>query len=358
MSYTRPTLSEIYGRIKADMESRVTAGVPIPRVSLLGILAIVQAGASYLHYGFIQWVSRQIFPDTADIDVGLPRWGARLDLPRKAAAYSTGFVSFTGTAAFTVLAGRIFQNSEGYEYETQDDFVIGTDTSVEAVSLKAGIAYNTDDETFTLSTGDADVDNTVVNVSGFQDGTDIETKEEWVERIMQRLQNPPSSGSVADYVRWALSRPGVGRAWCIPGEEWLGGGTVGVGLSTSTLGAVSEQVIADVVAYIDEVRPIPAAVSVFSIFPVATVFNISMQPNTQEMRDAIDSNLSELLISEADMRTGVIKLSHIRSAIGAAGPDDYEITGIDLGGVPIGVVNIETTRPSVAVFSNAVYSDL
>jgi uncharacterized phage protein gp47/JayE len=357
MSFTRPTLLEIYGRIKADMESRVTAGIPIPRVSLLGILAIVQAGASHLQYGFIQWIVKQIFPDTADIDIGLPRWGARLKLPRKAPQYATGFVAFTGTASHTVDEGTLFQNADGYEYETLDDFVIGTDTSVEAQSVEAGAAYNTDAETFTLSTGDADIDDTVTAVSGFDDGADIETKEAWVYRILQRLQNPPSSGSVSDYVRWALSRTGVGRAWCIPGEEYLGGGTVGVGLSTETLGAVSASVIADVAAYIDTVRPIPAAVTVFSASPVPVIFNMNLQPNTTEMQEAIEANLDEMFITEADMRVNEIKLSHIRAAIGAAGPDDYELTDITVGGVSIGVTNIATTRPGVAVLNNVIYSE-
>ena len=357
MAFTRPTLSEIYQRIKADMESRVTAGVPIPRVSLLGILAIVMAGASHLMYGFIQWISRQIFPDTADIDFGLPRWGARYNLPRKAAQYSTGYVAFTGTNGFTVPQYTAFKDADGYEFETQNDFVIGTDDGVEAYSVSPGSSYNTAYDTFELSSGDADIDDTVTKVSGFDDGTDIETPEAWRARILQRIQNPPSSGSVSDYIRWALEIPGVGKAWCIPGEEWLGGGTVGVGLATEDLGAVSASIISDAVDYIDEVRPIPAAVTVFSVNPVPAIFSMKLQPNTTEMQDAINENLTTLLIEEADLRTNEIKLSHIRAAIGSAGPDDFELTDIDVNSVSIGVANITTVRPNVAVFSNAIYSD-
>lgn len=357
MSFTRPTLLEIYARIKADMESRVTAGVPIPRVSLLGILAIVQAGASHLHYGFIQWISKQIFPDTADEDWGLPRWGARLKVPRKAAQYTTGYVAFSGTTGKTVDTGTVFQNDDGYEYETLDDFIIGTDTSVESQAVKAGEEYNTDYSTFTLSTGDADIDDTVTKISGFDDGTDLETKEAWLARILFRIQNPPSSGSVSDYIRWATSISGVGIAWCIPAEEYLGAGTVGVGLATDTLGAVSASVISNVEEYIDEVRPIPANVTVFSANPLNVIYSITLQPNTTEMQEAIEANLTAMHITEADMRTGEVKLSKIRAAIGAAGPDDYEITDISVGGSSIGVNNIETTLPDVAVFSSAVYSD-
>lgn len=96
---TRPTLEEIYTRIKADMESRLTGDLKIPRFSLLSITALVFSGASFLHYGFLEKIAKQIFPDLAS-EFGLTRWGRILNIPRKASTYTTGgdLVLWPGTS--------------------------------------------------------------------------------------------------------------------------------------------------------------------------------------------------------------------------------------------------------------------
>ena len=144
MSWTRPSIQTIYNRIKADMKSNVTDGVPIPRVSMLGILAAGFAGGIHLCYGFLKWIYKQIFIDTATA-AGRERWANILGIPRKAATYSTGYFSFTGTASHTVTTGTLVTNSDGYEYETLDDFVIGTDTEVEAQAVVEGEDSNASD---------------------------------------------------------------------------------------------------------------------------------------------------------------------------------------------------------------------
>ena len=83
----------------------------------------------------------------------------------------------------------------------------------------------------------------------------------------------------------------------------------------------------------------------------------TMAPNRSDITDAIDKNLEDLFILGSDT-SGTTLLSHIRQAIAAAGPDDYEITEIYDDGSPIGVDNIDTTIPEVAYFGSANYSDL
>lgn len=357
MSWTRPSLQTIYDRIKADMETRVTSNVPIPRVSMLGVLAIVFAGGIHLTYGFLVWIFKQIFVDTAG-EIGLTRWGNILGLPRKSATFTTGSVSFTGTGGHVVLAGTTFINSEGYEYTTADSFTIGTTTSVTATAVEDGVEYNTGDTVFILASPDPDIDSEVNKEGdGFDDGTDIETLENWALRLLQRFQNPPSSGNVADYVRWALEVDGVGKAWCYPAEEWAGAGTVGVGVATATLGAVSGSVLTDVENHVEEEKPIPAHVDYFTVDPVSMTFGIDISPNTPEMQAAIDEQLTALFILEA--RPGGINLiSHIHQSIAAAGPDDYDITEIRYDGLLIPTANFTTPIPQVATFGGATYGDI
>jgi len=355
MSWTRPTINEIYERIRADMVSRVTADIPIPSVSMLGVLAIVFSGAAHLFYGFLEWISKQVFVDTATIE-GLERWGNILGLPRKAPDFSTGIMIFTGTAAKTVPIGTVATNGDGYEYETTEAFIIGTTTSAAAISLLAGATYNTDETDFELSSPDPDID-TAVTAAGFIDGVDIETLVAWAARLLQRFRNPPSSGTVADYERWALKVSGVDKAKCYDAENWAGAGTVGLAIAEADWSPVPGATKTEAEEYIDSVKPIPAEVTVFDTVALDTVYSISISPNTTTMQEAIEKALDKLHLDECYPGSTLL-LSHMRSAIASAGPDDYVINYITVGGTPQGAANIVTVKPNVAVFSSVIFVSL
>ncbi len=76
-----PTLPDIYGRICTDIELYLPGAAARAPESLLSTLASAEAGAVHEVYGFLQWVARQILPDTADEDV-LARWGNLLNVTR------------------------------------------------------------------------------------------------------------------------------------------------------------------------------------------------------------------------------------------------------------------------------------
>jgi len=353
MSWTRPTINEIYERIRADMESRVTADISIPRISMLGILGIVFSGAAHLFYGFLEWVSKQVFVDTATIE-GLERWGNILGLPRKAPDFSTGTMIFTGTAAKTVPIGTVATNGDGYEYETTEAFIIGTTTSVAATSLLAGATYNTTETAFELSSPDPDID-TAVTAAGFDDGVDIETLLAWAQRLLQRFRNPPSSGTVADYERWALEISGVDKAKCYAAEDWAGAGTVGVAIAEADWTPVPGAIKTEVEVYIDSVKPIPAEVTVFDTVALPVIYHITLLPNTAVMQSAIEEALDELHLNECYPGSTLL-LSHIRAAISSVGPDDYVLSSIIVDGSTIGVQNIVTSKPDVAVYNSCVFT--
>jgi uncharacterized phage protein gp47/JayE len=63
--------------------------------------------------------------------------------------------------------------------------------------------------------------------TGIYGGTDLETLDNWRERLSLRKKNPPSGGSRVDYLRWVLEYPGITRAW-LWGYELSGPGTVTV----------------------------------------------------------------------------------------------------------------------------------
>jgi uncharacterized phage protein gp47/JayE len=347
-NFERPTLDEIYARIKADMESRVNQGGQITKVSILGILSWVFAGAIYLVYGFLAWWSDQLFIGTAT-DIGRERYGRILNLPRKAATFSTGQVAFTGTAAKVVPSGTVFTNVDGYEYSTTEDFTIGTSSSVTASSLLAGALYNTAEATFELANPDADIDSTVTRVSGFDDGVDLESDDAWDLRLLQRMSNPPASGAPHDYIRWALKVPGVGRAWALDATAFQGAGTVAVVVATEDLQPVSAGILTDVETYIDTVKPIPAQVTYYNIVPVPVAHTSNVDPKTADTDAALQTNLEELHDQVAEPG-GTLLYSQVLSAYTALGYTDFTVTAP--------VANVTSTFPEVITFGSSLTTQI
>jgi uncharacterized phage protein gp47/JayE len=83
-------------------------------------------------------------------------------------------------------------------------------------------------------------------------GTDIETDDSLLERLLDVLRNPPASGNVADYRRWAREVPGCDDAFVYPMRRGLGTTDV---IIISGGGLPSLDLINAVQANIDEQRP-------------------------------------------------------------------------------------------------------
>ncbi|OME79064.1 baseplate J protein [Paenibacillus sp. FSL A5-0031] len=93
-------------------------------------------------------------------------------------------------------------------------------------------------------------------------GEDEESDTQLRSRFFAEVQNPGTSGNVSDYMRWALSVPGVGGARVMP--LWDGPGTVKVVIVNSDKQPASEVLQHAVLDYINENRPIGAEVSIVS----------------------------------------------------------------------------------------------
>lgn len=93
-------------------------------------------------------------------------------------------------------------------------------------------------------------------------GTDDETDPKLLERYQLKVREPTTSGNAYHYKSWALEVAGVGDARIFP--LWNGNGTVKVVLADNNRLPVTQTVIDDVAAHIEELRPIGAAVTVVS----------------------------------------------------------------------------------------------
>ena len=80
------------------------------RRSVLGVLVTTIMGAIFNLYGYLDYLARQILPDTAD-GVFLERHAGIFSMTRKAATVATGQVTATGVNGAAIPAGTVLQRA-------------------------------------------------------------------------------------------------------------------------------------------------------------------------------------------------------------------------------------------------------
>lgn len=317
--FNRPTLAQIQARIKSDIESRLQTGKLLPS-SILAVLGNAEAGSVHLLYGYMDWLSRQLFPDTAEDEL-LDQWAGVWKVTRKPATRADGNVTFTGINASVVPSGTQILRSDGVEFRTTASGIVASGTvTVAAEAVLLGAQGDTEVAiVLSLVNPVAGVDGTATVASGgLTGGENQESDDSLRARLLTRIQEPPHGGAAQDYIAWALAVPGVTRAWVYPNH--LGVGTVGVTFVSDNPPASpipDGALVTDVQNYIDERRPVTADVTVYP--PVANVvdFNIQLAPNTAEVQAAVRAELEDLITRTAEPG-GTLLISQIREAVSIA----------------------------------------
>lgn len=360
MPFNRPTLTELRQRNAAFIQSELKNIGALLRFSNMGILGDADAGLTYLHYGYLDWIAQQATPYTAT-DEYLSAWAALKNVFQKPAAAGTcPSVQYTGTAGAIIPAGAVLNRADGYQYTIDSVALIGG-TGAGTVAITAVLPDPTTDPTgggaagnlaigtvLTLDAAISGVSSAFTCNVAITDGADIETEAAFRARMLLAYQNTAQGGNNADYREWALDVPGVTRAWVTP--KLMGAGTVGVyimldgdnttneggfpvgtnGISqhetwgaTKTTSATGNQLtVAD---YIYALQPVTALVYVCS--PIATAINFTFSgltnasaATTTAIAAAIDNLFFQNgapggTVAQNSVTVGTIYLSDIMAAI-------------------------------------------
>lgn len=323
MAFDRPTLRELITQMTTDAERE--AGAKQLRQSNLRVLPKVFAYACHGLYGFIAWILKQLFPDTAEKQF-LERQASIQGIYRRAASKATGTLTVSYTEGATLPVGTIFMADDQTRYETTAEPEVGSYT-VPVQCLETGTVGNREaGQTYTLVSPVVGVDSEAVG-SEMAGGAEAESDESLRKRLLFRLQNPPRGGAKEDYIAWAEEVPGVTRAWCFPKEQGIG--TVVVRFATDGMtedGIPTSGMVQIVSDYIAEVAPVTA--TPYVVAPVAKPVNFRIKdliPDSESVRAQVEAELKSLFIKEAHPGEA-LKLTHIQQAISsAAGEDDYEL---------------------------------
>ncbi len=332
MAFDIPAMRTILTRVQADL-GQFSNGT-VPRRSVEYFLAVAIAGVSRGLYGFLKYILRQAFADTAD-ETNFWHWFDIFGLTRKPAVAWAGTYLFTGTDGGEIPDGSQVQRADGELFEVDGTVTIGDDVTGEALAILRAVTAgadgnNADGQELSLALPIADVDPEGVVDSTTTSGSDIETRDEAVLRLLQHLKEPPHGGGPGDYVRWALEVPGFTRAWEFanligPNSVSVAAVRDGDGTGSAIVPDAPER--ATLLAYLQTVVPITVTPVVITLTGVALDITLSsLEADNADVRAAIVEAVTDLLEREAEPG-GTLPLSRINEAISSAtGETDHVMT--------------------------------
>lgn len=319
MPFNRPTLSDLIARNRGDIETRLPGADSALRHSVLDVLARMHGGAVSGVYGYLDFLARQIFPDTADGEF-LARHASTWGIRRKAAVAATATATATGVNGTAIAAGIEALRIDGQAYRVTAPAVIAAGTAALALeAVDAGPAADlTVGTVLTLSSAVLGVNASITVTAAGTRGALEEDDASLLARLLDRIRTPPRGGSSNDYRAWALAQPGVTRAWVYPG--WMGAGTVGVAFVMDQREDIIPLAadIEAVQAALDALRPVTAEVVVFAPTPAPLDIVLRVAPNTPAVRAAVEAELADFLARDAQPG-GTIYRSRLSETISLAG---------------------------------------
>ncbi|MCO6414824.1 baseplate J/gp47 family protein [Siccirubricoccus sp. KC 17139] len=253
------------------------------------------------------------------------------------ATYATGTATFTGLQGSVIPTGTTVLRGDGLAYTTNEERVVGSGgtATVPITAVEDGANGNADAGiTLTLTSPIAGVLPAGVSASVITGGADQEDNESLRTRMNQAYASPPQGGAADDYVTWAMSVPGVTRAWVNP--LGAGAGTVVVyamldqaqavngGFPQGTTGVATLETRADpatgdqltIANCIYPLRPATALVYVAAPAPQPIDITITtLNPNTTAIQAGIAQAIRDLFVRVGTPLGGTIYPSDLNGAI-------------------------------------------
>lgn len=329
MPWTTPTLDEVRKQGRDYITARLHSAAMIPN-SVLRVLSDANAGLAFLVLLYIDWLSRQFLPDTAETE-WLDRQAA-IWLPangRKPATFASGSATMTGIPGVVVPQATQLTSASAQDlYETTNQITVGVaETPVNVRAIDPGASGNLEQgASLSFVTAIAGIDSAavVVDMTG---GVDMETDGALRARVLERIREPPMGGDASDYEQWAKQVPGVTRAWCAPLE--MGIGTVTLRFMMDDLradngGFPTGEDIETVAAYLDARRPVAIKdFFVVSPIPQAITFTISnLDIDDEATRESIETSVEIMLMGRAAPGQEIYR-SWIDEAVSQAVGEDH-----------------------------------
>lgn len=361
MAWNRPTLQELVSRVESDFSTRFFGSAAPLRRGVLSVLARVWAGLVYLLHLYLDWIYSQGFAHLANGDQ-LDRHGQEVGIYRKAPTYTTGTVTFTGTAGTAIPQGTLIQDAtDATEYQTTADATIGGSGSVDVVvtALEAGAAGDRGAGTvLSLVSPITGVDAGATTAAGLSEGADLEADEDYRARILYKKRNPPQGGAESDYIIWATSVSPVTDAWVFPQFPETNSVSVRVANYNADPPILFAEEVADVLAYLTDRtrRPVTADVRVASVSVSTIQVAAKIRPLTASVQAAAVTELKDLFQREGAPGSTLIRSAIQNAMASAAGASGSTLVTLLQDGVE--VEDVVLSMNQVPVLGSATFTAL
>lgn len=253
MAYLTPDAEKIRADLLRDLKNQLPDADIAPDSDYFVRASSVASVAEGL-YQHQAWVVRQIFPDTSDSDY-LALHARTRGLKKKPPTTAKGLAGISGSPGSVLPAGSQIRGERLAVTTTADVKLTAGTADVPVTAVQSGVSGNLDTQVMAeLVSAPMGINGRVV-VKSLVGGTDEESDGELLDRLLDIIRRPPAGGNRYDYRRWAMEVPGVSSAWVYPIRR--GAGTVDIAI-TSAGGLASDEIIRNVQAHIDDVRPVTA----------------------------------------------------------------------------------------------------
>lgn len=300
MAFNKDSLHVIKEKTYSNYLSLFKPMDKAPRHSMVSVMANVDAGLAHLLHGDLAFLSRQLFPDTAEGEYLRAHW-LHLVPPLYAMA-AVGKVEVSGTAGTPVPAGVVFKSPSGQRYFSEKAYKIPdggkalVDVKAESAGLESNLAAGS-----TLAIVSAIPSgmgpNAVAGAAGILGGVDAESDEEYLARVLAAIRNPVRYGKSGDYAAWAKdSSPEVSGAWEYKNFGVFGALLVQVINGSQQGGVYQVMNLAVIRNYINMISPpVVFEVRTPALVPVNPQIKLPPQEDTLENRGIAEARLKAYL---------------------------------------------------------------
>lgn len=264
--YENQTEENIKARMLAKMDVPVNKGEgsDLSNISA-GPALIVSEGYAELDY-IIKLIMGEVLDDS------LIPYAASFGVFHKEGEKAADVITIIGTPGTNLAAGTLMKSDKSLVYLLDEDISIGSEPVLVGATAE-GVGYKYNDNSGSLSLVIDNPGVTSITYDGFVGGVDVESLESLSERLLEKFQNPSSSGNENDYKRWATSVVGVTK--CKVLSRWNGNGTVKCIVYGENGQPLTTEKLAEVAALIESLRPITANVTVVTVSNLMAAVKVS-----------------------------------------------------------------------------------
>ncbi|SKA99313.1 Uncharacterized phage protein gp47/JayE [Caloramator quimbayensis] len=305
-------------------------------------------------YAELDNVLKNVFAQTSSGE-WLEKRAAEFGIYRKTGTKATGQVKFVGNNGTIIPAGALVQTESGLQFQTKAEVTISNEQAiVDIEAIDVGSQYNVPANTITELPVQIVGVISVINEQATASGTNEEDDASLLNRLLIKVQTPATSGNANHYKLWALEVAGVGDVKVFP--LWNGAGTVKVVIIDSNKQPASQDIVDNVVAHIEENRPIGATVTVASAQALNIDISATIVRDTNYTLEQVIANVSSKITNH--LKSIVFKQSYASYAqIGSLILDSEGVLDYSNLTVNGGTSNITIGDEQVAVLGEVVLNE-